>query len=144
MTDRLLIYRFLRHFDIKVSDNDFIFIDKLNNQEFKNSEFTKLFLTIFDEYKTDDNRLPFEICQEWYSKKKTKYTKDIDKYLSDCKVRLGNTDWVVYKSDGSIVTEEKIYKLFSHKSNKRFLDNYYLRWYTENVINESEKIMNVF
>ena len=61
MTDRLLIYRFLKNFDIKIGENDFIVFDKFNYQEFKNFEFSKLFLTIFDDYKTDDNRLPFEI-----------------------------------------------------------------------------------
>lgn len=144
MTDRTLIYKFLKNFDIKINDNEFIIFDKKINQEFKNYDFSKLFLIIFDEYKTDDNRLPFEICQEWFDKKKKKYTKDIDKYLSDCIIKLGNTDWVVYKSDGTIVTYEDVKKIFGNKFGKTFLYNYYNRWYTDNVINESEKIMNVF
>jgi hypothetical protein len=144
MTDRLLIYRFLKNFDIKIGADDFIVFDKFNHKEFKNSEFSKLFLSIFDDYTTDENLLPFEICQQWYDKKKTKYTRVLDKYLLDCVLSLGRTDWVVHKSDGTIVDEKKIKDLFSKKFDNKFLTNYYNRWYTENVINESEKIMGVF
>ena len=144
MTDRIIIYKFLKNFEIRIQSHSFVMIDKVTKQEFKNSEFATLFLKVFDTYNTDENKQPIDICQEWYDKQKKKYTKLVDKYLSDCTVTLGTCNWEVKKPNGSIVNDEKILKLFGKKFDGGFLRDYYNRWFGEVVLDASEKIWDTF
>jgi hypothetical protein len=112
MTDRLLIYKFLKNFKIKINDHNFVIIDKINHEVLTNSEFCNLFQKVFDIYTTDETILPIDICQEWFTKQTKKYTKKLDEYLNDCDVTLGNRNWEVKKPDGTIVTDDVFNKLF--------------------------------
>jgi hypothetical protein len=144
MTDKIIIYKFLKSFDVKVNEHDFVIVDKIYKREYQTSEFSKLFLTVFDTYKTNDNRLPFEICQEWFDKQKRKHTKKIDDFLKNCQVKLGPRNWIIETKDGMTVTEEDIRKMFNDKIDSDFFEKYYTRWVSEKVLDESEKIMGVF
>lgn len=144
MTDKILIHKFLKDFKIKLDEDGFTVVDKKYNKEYSGSEFSRIFLTIFDTYKTDDNRLPFEICQEWYDKQKKKYTKQIDEFLKDCQVKLGMREWFVISKDEKTLTEDDIKKMFKHTIDVKFIEKYYERWLSEKILDESEKIMRVF
>jgi hypothetical protein len=142
MTDKLIINKFLKNFEPKIIKNDFIIVDKVTKQELTNSEFTKLILTVFDTFFIEKDKLPFDICQEWFTKKKKKYVKELNGYLDSCVVNLGRHDWDVTDAHGNPITSDDVYKLFKNSFSIEFLNKYYNRWLSEKVLDISEELMN--
>ena len=146
MRDKEIIYKFLKSFSVRVDDNEHMFVifDDFTRKKIFYDDFIKYFLKIFDVYKTDDERLSFEICQEWLDNEKSKLTIEIDNYLNTCQVRFGKYNWEVIDSEGNHISEEKISEVFLNNGSKKFILSCYDRWYTNKILEISNEIMNKF
>ena len=142
MTDELIINKFLKNFEVSISKNDFIIIDKITKQELTNSEFTNAILVIFDTFFIETDKLPFDICQEWFTKKKKKYVKELNEYLDSCVIKLGRHDWDITDANGNPVTSDDIYELFKNSFSIGFFKKYYDRWLSEKILDISEELIN--
>lgn len=142
MTDRIIINKFLKNFEVKVITNNFVVIDKITNQELNTAEFSVLCLTVFDTFIIEKDKLPFDVCQEWFTKKKKKYTQKLDGYLANCIVSLGTHDWEVKTPYGEIVTQNSIYELFKNSFSIKYINRYYNNWKTLKILDISESLIN--
>jgi hypothetical protein len=142
MTDKIIINKFLKNFEVKVITNKFIIIDKITKDELTISKFTNLCLNVFDTFSIEEDKLPFDICQEWFTQEKKKYVNGLDEYLANCAVNLGRYDWEVTDTEGNFITHDNLYKLFNNSFSIEFLDEYYNRWLSEKVLVISEELIN--
>ena len=142
MTDKILINKFLKKFEVKVEHNNFIVVEKGTSQQFSDDGFSYMFLKIFSTFNIDKDTLSIDLYKSWYKNKKKKHVEKLDKYLEICSVKLGLRDWEVTSLDGTHVSYNSIYNLFSKNFDIEFIDRYYGNWLSNKVMDISESIMN--
>ena len=142
MNDKILINKFLKKFEVKIEHKNFVVVEKNTSQQFSDEEFSNMFLKIFSTFNIDKNTLSIDLYKSWYKNKKKKHVKKLDEYLESCNVKLGLRDWEVTSSDGTHVSYNSVYKLFSKNFDIEFIDRYYGNWLSNKVIDISESIMN--
>jgi hypothetical protein len=142
MTDRIIINKFLKRFKVKIQSSNFVIVEKHTNQEFSDEQFSYIFLKIFNTFSIDKNTLSIDLYKSWYKSEKKKHVKKLEQYLENCTVTLGLCDWDVTAQDGTRVTYNSVYRLFSNNFDIEFIDRYYSNWLSEKVIDISESLMN--
>ena len=85
MTDRKIIHKFLRNFDVDIRDSNdsanYMILDKMNKQVFEPEEFRVVFHKVFGYYITDKKEQSVEIFIHWFKSKKIKSNLYIIYYL---------------------------------------------------------------
>jgi hypothetical protein len=144
MTDREFILKFLnKNFEVKKDKIGFIFLDRKNIEPAMDQfTFLSLFKLIFPDYITNDNETPLIICKEWYGEYINNFAREIDLYLRDVTITLGQREWIVEKPDGTLVTVADLQKRFEEVYDPEFILNYYANWYSLEVAVISEKMMS--
>ena len=147
MTDRKIIHKFLRNFDVDIRDSNdsanYMILDKMNKQVFEPEEFRVVFHKVFGYYVTDKKEQSVEIFIHWFKSKKIKSTKKLYDYLNSCNVALGLRDWVITDAKGEIINLDNIKDKFN-KIPPNIIKRCFDDWYTDAVIDYSEKTMNEY
>lgn len=81
------------------------------------------------------------ICKEWYNTSIRNIIGDIFDFLNSCKLRLGRTEWLVYDSNGNIITEDKMVEYFTPQYGEKFVSKYFTDWKMDEMIKETERTM---
>lgn len=142
MTDKIIINKFLKKFEVKIEHNNFVVVEKGTSQQFSDDGFSYMFLKIFSTFNIDKDTLSIDLYKSWYKNKKKKHVEKLDKYLESCSVKLGLRDWEVTSLDGTHVSYNSVYNLFSKNFDIEFIDRYYGNWLSNKVMDISESIMN--
>jgi hypothetical protein len=142
MTDRIIIKKFLKNYKIKIKTSDFVILEKSTGQEFSDEQFSNMFLKIFNTFNIDKDTLSIDLYKSWYKSEKKKHVKKLEEYLENCTVKLGLCDWEITAQDGTNVTYNSVYRLFSNNFDIEFIDKYYNNWLSDKVIDISESLMN--
>lgn len=152
MTDRKIILNFLRNFDVDIKANevdygntsaDYVIFEKTNKKVFKVDEFRIVFHKVFGYYVTDKKEQSVDIFVRWFKNKKIKSTKKLYDYLNSCNVTLGLRDWVITDAKGEIINLNNIKDKFN-KIPPNIIKRCFDDWYTDAVIDYSEKTMNEY
>ena len=144
MTDKILIQRFLdKNFDINIHNGKTRIFDKYSEKYIFENQFREIFFNVFDNYLIG-NEMPIDIAVAWYKSKSSLISCSIDKYLIDCKVVLGSTDWTMYNSSGTLVTEKMMLSEFKDEYVPDFIKYHFNHRFNDMVFDESQRIMDKY
>lgn len=91
-----------------------------------------------DEY---DNTL-LGVINIWYENEKKKILSELMDEFLNLRVILGDRNWVCIDNDNEIFFWKKLVIKYKDKYSKRIIKHVYDKWFEDEVIKESEKIMN--
>jgi len=144
MTDKDFIIRFLnKNFNVVIGLDEFNIFDKHSNENITKIKFMQIIDKIFGSYFIE-NETAREIAILWFSDKKDLQLNKLMDYLNNCKIILGNMDWVVLKFDGTEIDEKIFVSEFEHLYPKKIIKQYFNTWRDAMVIDVSQKIMNKY
>jgi hypothetical protein len=137
MKEETLLFDFLEtNFKVEIDEFSIVTYDKVTSSKLNSHELEDLIMLIFND-KTFYNG-----TQDWLKSQRRKVVADVSDYLDNCTVRLGQCDWIIVDGTGKVINEQNIIKLFSIY-NSLLVKKLYNDWYSDMVIDASEKIMGV-
>lgn len=92
------------------------------------------------------NTLGGRVINQWFKDKSSEFVGGLNKFLDECVIELGPTNWVVrHKLFGEInLNDVDTYPIDSPmKSYKDAVKTYVNSWYDDEIIRVSEKIMGI-
>lgn len=122
------------NFEIEVGDIVHI-KEKYGNNDFRRRDISEELYLLFNH--TD----AWYVTKKWYNDQLEVKVGDLNTFLSNCRVILGQTNWEVVTKNGKTVTVQTMKELFCPRYSERMVVSYYNKWYNEKIIEATERSM---
>jgi hypothetical protein len=139
-----LLLNFLERQLRVIFDGDIVILKVSSNKKISYETLLTIITKIFCLDYQDDNLKLY--TKKWFKDKSIEFVGGLDKFLEDCVIILDPTKWVVkHKLYGTIDLDKlEIYPIDSPlKHTYEAIKNYVDKWYEEEVIKVSEKMMGL-
>lgn len=132
-----LISRFIDlGYKLEFEDNRITVMSKFSGNKLNKESFAEKLRIIFADIKA------YDMGKEWYTETLKEATKDIHEYLDKLDVQLGDYDWEIFDVDGKMFNEYQMIEELEDKYPEGLIVRVYDDWYTEKVLEVSEKHLN--
>jgi len=86
------------------------------------------------------------IYYKWFTDSIDKINVDVNSFFNDCELILGDHEWEVHHTKfGRLMNNRDVYiKTYGLQHSESIINYFYQRWYIENIILASQKVMRNF
>ena len=96
---------------------------------------------LYGDFICDNGNMIDDYVRDWFTKEKNKHFKEVYEKLSELRVELGETNWVVIDKDNQPFNFDDLEPLFLKYQSRDVVKEIYDEWFDKKVTAISEEIM---